>query len=83
MTAIEALYRFFSDIAEGIRKFVQAITDWFNSPQVRRFFRCLANAARRAGLIQESKALPRRKQRSTKRAMIYQRKMALVAIDNP
>lgn len=73
---VEQLQRAINKIAEAIREFLRPIVDWFNSPQVRRFFRRVATAMRRAGIV--SKAPARRRTVSTKRARIYQRKMALL-----
>lgn len=71
----EQLQRAINKIAEAIREFLRPIVDWFNSPQVRRFFRHVAMAMRRAGLA--SRVPVRRRAVSTKRAMIYQRKALL------
>lgn len=71
----EQLQRAVNKIAEAIREFLRPIIDWFHSPQVRRFFRRVAIAMRRAGLV--SKVPARRRTVSTKRARIYQRKALL------
>lgn len=71
----EQLQRVINKIAEAIREFLRPIVDWFNSPQVRRFFRHIAMAMRRAGLA--SRVPVRRRAVSTKRARIYQRKALL------
>lgn len=71
----EHLQRVVNEIATAIRKLLQPIIDWFHSPQVRRFFRHVAIAMRRAGIV--SKVPVRRRAVSTKRAMIYRRKALL------
>ena len=69
----EQLQRVVNEIATAIREFLRPIVDWSKSPQVRRFFRRVAMVMRRAGIV--SKVPARRRAVSTKRAMIYQRKM--------
>ena len=79
LDVFEQLQRFFNAVVEGIRNVVQAIANWFNSPQVRRFFKHLASAMRRAGIVQANTVSVRRKAVSTKRARIYQRKHLCIA----
>jgi hypothetical protein len=75
LTLADYVQCFCVGIVEGIRKVVQSIADFFNSPQVRRFFKHLAAAARKAGIIQARSMPVRRRAVSTKRAKIYRRKM--------
>lgn len=73
---VEQAQHVINGIADAIRKFLQPIVDWFNSPQVRRFFKQLTTARQRVGIV--SKVPVRKRTRSTKRMMIYQRRALLV-----
>lgn len=71
--AVEQIAEMIRRIMCAFKKAFEPVMKWLRSPQTRMWMKDAIVVMRRAGVIQ-----PRRKKISTKRAMIYQRKMGIV-----